>query len=66
MNATTSETEDALLAMRRAAEIARKRAVAYNLKLPIWKDGRVVYLDPKKLAQQDDSANGESAAAPSP
>ena len=36
----------ALNAMRRASILAKRRAAAKNLKIPVWKDGKVSYIDP--------------------
>ena len=41
-----TESEHALAAMIRAAEIARVRAARFGSKLAIWKDGAVVLIDP--------------------
>ena len=41
------KAEGALAALTRAAETARIRAIRFNSKLAIWKDGEVVLIDPK-------------------
>lgn len=41
------ETALALRAMERAARIARRQAAEKNLKMPIWKNGAIVYIDPR-------------------
>lgn len=37
----------ALQAMQRAAEEAKKKASDKNLKMPLWKNGEIVFIDPK-------------------
>jgi len=49
MNEKISYSKLAGDAMFRASKIAQKKAAELNLKLPIWKEGRIVYIDPKKL-----------------
>ena len=51
MNRNVKESEQALEAMRRAARTARERAAALNMMVPVWKDGRIVHVDPKEPAQ---------------
>ena len=38
----------ALDAMYRASKIAQKKATERGLKMPIWKDGKIIYLESKK------------------
>jgi len=38
----------AINAMYRASEIAEKIASENDLKMPIWKDGKIVYIESKK------------------
>ncbi|MBN1866533.1 hypothetical protein JW916_04495 [Candidatus Sumerlaeota bacterium] len=40
-----------LAAMKRAAEQARELAAMHGLKIPVWRDGRVVYEDPVKRVE---------------
>ena len=42
------EAAEALRAMERAARIARRQAAEKNLKMPVWKNGAIVYIDPKE------------------
>ena len=37
----------AINAMYRASDIAEKIASENNLKMPLWKDGKIVYINPK-------------------
>jgi len=37
----------AINAMYRASEIAEKIASENNLKMPLWKDGKIVYIESK-------------------
>ena len=39
-------------AMCRAATEAHKKAAAHNLKIPIWKNGKVHYVDPNQLPSE--------------
>lgn len=43
----------ALRGMRRAAKVAYERAARFGLQVPIWKDGKVVYIDPKTGTASD-------------
>lgn len=47
------ETALALRAMERAARIARRQAAEKNLKMPIWKNGAIVYIDPRDETQPE-------------
>ena len=53
MKETTSFSELAIKAMYRASRIAQQIAAEKNLKLPIWKDGGVTYIDSKKILTKD-------------
>ncbi len=39
--------EGALLAMEKAREIAYERAARFGHNVPIWQDGKVVFINPK-------------------
>ena len=43
---TRTETEQAMAAMKRAAESARVKASRFGTKLAVWKDGAVAYIEP--------------------
>ena len=43
----------AFSAMCRAAKEAHEKAAAHNLKIPIYKDGKVIHVDPKELQLKD-------------
>jgi hypothetical protein len=43
-----TETEGALRGMHRASIIARERAARHGLKVPVWKEGQIVYLDARQ------------------
>lgn len=62
MDNNEKEPEQALAAMSRATCKAWKRAAEQHLKVPIWKDGRIIRIDPREYAQQLDSLNPLSAA----
>ena len=51
MNSSREFAEKGLAAMRRAALQARKLAAMHGLKIPIWKDGKVMHIDP--LTEQE-------------
>jgi hypothetical protein len=38
----------AIDSMRRASKIAQKKATENGLKVPIWKDGKIIYLESKE------------------
>ena len=38
--------------MERAAIAARKLAAEKNLRLPVWRDGKIVFIEPNNEAQQ--------------
>ncbi len=48
MNEKISYSKLATKAMYRASKSAQKKAAELNLKLPIWKDGRIIYIEPEK------------------
>ncbi len=39
-------------AMHRARDEAIKIAAEHNLKMPVWKDGKIVYLDAKERLKE--------------
>ena len=39
----------AINAMYRASEMAKKNAAEKNLKMPLWKDGKIIYIDSKTI-----------------
>ena len=49
MKETISFSELAIKAMCRASKLAQQKAAEKNLKLPIWKDGEITYIDSKKI-----------------
>ena len=49
MNEKISYSKLAITAMFRAAEMAQKKAAEKNLKMPIWQDGRIIYIESKKI-----------------
>jgi hypothetical protein len=57
----TEDKDMALRGMRRAAVIARERASRFGLQIPVWRDGAIVFVDPKVGAQPDGGANSDSA-----
>lgn len=64
----SEESQVALRAMERAALSARRLAAEKKILLPIWRDGGIVYIDPREESQPGTGANGEggSAGAPPP
>ena len=48
MKEKISYSKLALDAMYRASKIAQKKATERGLKVPIWKDGKIIYLESKK------------------
>lgn len=48
MKEKTSYSKLALDAMLRASKEAAERAAEKNLKIPVWKDGKIVFLEPKE------------------
>ena len=66
-----TKSEEALEAMKRAAETARLRAARFQSHLVGWSEGRVIFIDPNMaVAEQDGAANpipskvGKSDACP--
>jgi len=49
MKEKISYSKLALNAMCRASKEAQKKAADNNLKMPIWKDGNIIYIDPDEL-----------------
>ena len=49
MKEQISYSKLALKAMCRASKEAQKKAAENNLKMPIWKNGNIVYLEPSKI-----------------
>jgi hypothetical protein len=49
MKEKISYSKLALNAMCRASKEAQKKAADHNLKIPIWKDGNIVYMEPKQI-----------------
>lgn len=62
----TKDKDLALRGMRRAAVVARERAARFGLQIPVWRDGAIVFVNPNLNAQQDGSANSDSAPVVSP
>ena len=58
----TNERESALRGMQQAARIAHARAARFGLKIPVWKDGTVVYIEAEPKAQPGGAGNGEHPA----
>lgn len=52
MTEKTSYSKLALRAMCRAAKDAHKRAADHNLKIPVWKNGEIVYIDPNSFQEK--------------
>jgi len=49
MKEQISYSKLALNAMCRASKEAHKKAADNNLQIPIWKDGNIVYIEPKEI-----------------
>ncbi len=49
MNEKISYSKLAANAMCRASKSAQKKAAELNLKLPIWKNGRILYIEPEEF-----------------
>ncbi len=49
MNEKVSYSKLAANAMFRASKSAQKKAAELNLKLPIWKKDRIIYIDPEEI-----------------
>lgn len=52
----TEEKDLALKGMRRAAVVARERAARFGLRIPVWRDGVIVFVNPELKAQPDADA----------
>lgn len=57
----SKEAEGALRAMERAAVAARALAAEKRLKLPVWRDGKIVFIEATGEAQQGVGRNAENA-----
>ncbi len=53
------EAVEALREMERAARIARRQAAEKNIKMPVWRNGEIVYVDPK-----EEPTSGATEASP--
>jgi len=53
MTKKISYSQLALSAMCRAAKDAHKRAADHNLKMPVWKNDKIVYIDPNSFQDQN-------------
>ncbi len=49
MKEQISYSDLAIKAMCRASKEAHKKAAENNLKIPIWKNGDIVYMEPSKI-----------------
>ncbi len=49
MNEKVLNSKLAANAMCRAAKSAQKKAAELNLRLPMWKAGRIVFIEPKEI-----------------
>ena len=49
MKEQVSYSKLALDAMHRASKEAQKKAADRNLKIPIWRDGKIVYIEPNEI-----------------
>ncbi len=52
MKAEKLPSKSVLVALRRTSQLATNQAAEKNLKIPIWKDGKVFFEVPKKSSQQ--------------
>ncbi len=48
MKTKISYSQFAVSAMHRASKMAKKKALENKLKIPVWKNGKVIYLDADK------------------
>lgn len=62
----TEDKDLALKGMRRAAVIARERAARFGLQIPVWREGVIVFVNPKLKAQPDGGANSDSGPVAPP
>jgi len=49
MNEKISYSKLAANAMFRASKSAQRKAAELNLKLPIWKDDKIIYIEPTEI-----------------
>ena len=49
MKEKISYSELAIHALYRASKLAQKKAEEKNLKMPIWKDGKIIYIETKEI-----------------
>jgi len=49
MNEKVLNSKLAANAMCRAAKSAQKKAAELNLRLPMWKEGRIIFIEPKEI-----------------
>jgi len=52
MSEKISYSKLAANAMYRASKSAQQKAAELNLKLPIWKDGRIIYVEPERSSNK--------------
>ena len=45
MKTKISYSQFAVSAMHRASKMAKKKALENKLKIPVWKNGKVIYID---------------------
>ena len=55
MKEKVSYSKLAINAMYRASKSAQRKAAELNLKVPIWKDGKIIYMEPNKISTQTDA-----------
>lgn len=53
MKEKISYAELAINAMCRASKQAQKKAAENNLKLPIWEDEKIIFVDPKEMLEKN-------------
>lgn len=49
MKEKISYSQLAIDALYRASKLAQKKAEERNLKMPIWKDGKIIYMETKEI-----------------
>ena len=59
MKEKISYSELALNAMCRASQEAQKKAAENNLKLPIWRNGNIVYIEPSEILTRTCTGQGK-------
>lgn len=52
MKEKISYSQLAIDALYRASKLAQRKAEERNLKMPIWKDGKIIYIDTKEIIGQ--------------